>query len=110
LGRGGQKFDWNERASLAELRGPYHIHLDALLRFGIFERKLRACGEALGKNNHGAAGADRMRESVDRIRLTREVNDDRHAQQDALGAPAFLRGGLSVCARAHGISLTEPQM
>ncbi len=81
-----------------------------MLRFGIFERKLRTRGEALGKNNHGAGGTDRMRESVDRIRLTCNVNDDWHAQQDALGAAAFLRRGLPVRGGAHGIYLTGPQI
>jgi hypothetical protein len=100
--RGGrQELDGNERAFLIHLRRTDDVDLDALLRFWVFDNELGALGQAFGKNDHGAGGADGVREAVDGFRFASEVNDNGHTQQDALGAAALFGGGLPGQRGAH---------
>src|SRR5712691_2885663 len=93
--RGGQELDRDERTFLIHLRRTDHGHLDALLRFWIFQSELGALGKAFGKNDHAASSADRMSKSLDRLGVFGDVDEHGHAQENALGAAPLLRGWLA---------------
>jgi len=95
--RGGrQELDGKEGAFLVQLRRTDDVDLDLLLGLRIFDDEFGALGQAFGKNDHGAGGTDGVCEAVDGFRIASDVSDNGHAQQDALGAAAFLGGGLPV--------------
>jgi len=96
LGGRREEFDGHEGAFLVELGRADDVDFDLLLGLGIFEDELGALGKALGKNDHGAGGADGVGEAFDGFGFTGNVSEDAHAQQDALGAAAFLGGGLPI--------------
>ncbi len=93
LGRRSGEFDGDEGAVGVELRRADDVGFDFFLGLGILNRKLSAHGDAFRQDNHSAAGADGVRETVERMGFSRNVNDHRHLQQDALGAAALF-GGL----------------
>jgi len=54
------------------------VGLNLLLGFRVFKGKFGARGQSFGQNDHGAAGANRVSESVYRIGLSRQVDQNRH--------------------------------
>lgn len=66
------------------------IHL--LLSLGILNGKLGALRKALGKDDHGAPGADGMREAVDRLGPAGQMDKNGHAKKNALRAATFFIG------------------
>src|SRR5208282_5066145 len=103
IGKRGAEFDGDEGALGVHLRGTHDLSFHLILGLGIFEAEFRAGGQAFGKNNHRAAGADRVCVAVDGLGPAGQVNDNAHAQKDALRAPAlFIRLGTSGgCAALH---------
>lgn len=74
------------------------MRLHFLLRLGVLQRKLRPLRQSFRQNNHRPAGANRVRKAMKRVRLSRQMHQDRHPQQYSLRAPA-----LFVRLRTHGI-------
>src|SRR5260370_6982475 len=101
------ELDRDERAFLIHLRRSNHAHLDALLRFGIFENELGALVKALGKDDHRAGSAHCMRKSLERLGALGHVGEHGHPQQDTLGAAALFCGGLPRMARTSASYLTR---
>ncbi len=91
-GRGGE-FHRHKRTVGVELRWTDDVGFHFFLGLGIFNREFCAHGDAFGQHDHCAAGAYGVRKAVQRVSLSRNVNDDGHLQQDALRATAFF-GGL----------------
>ena len=71
---------------------------DLLHGFGVFDGKLGALGKSLGKDDHGAAGADSVGEAIDRLGSARQMDENRHAKKDTLCAAPFFVG-----LRANGV-------
>lgn len=66
--------------------------IDALLRFWIFDGELSARRQTLGKNDHGTASADGVRETLDRIIFARQMDKDGHPEKNALSAATLFIG------------------
>ena len=90
-GRGGE-LNGDEGAFGTEDWRTNDVSLHFFLGLGIFHGNLRARGQAFRKNDHGAIGADGVREAVHGIGFSRQMNQHRHPEQNTLGAAAFLRG------------------
>jgi hypothetical protein len=91
VGRGRGEFDGNERAFVGDLWRTHYPRFDFELGLGIFDDNFGSFRERFRNNQHGAAGADRMSMAFEGLRLADNVNQDRHPEQDTLGAAAFLR-------------------
>ena len=92
--RRGRKFHRHQRSFAGDLRRSHHASLHHHLRLRIFHGNLRAFRQRLWNNNHRPVGVYRMREPAKRW-LSRDVDHHRHAQQHALRAAPFFRGGLT---------------
>src|SRR5260370_32913841 len=73
-----------------------------MMRFCIFEDELGALGNALGKYDHGAGGADRVRKTMDRLWLFGKVDDHGHTQENTLRATALFGSWLPRHRGTHG--------
>src|SRR6202521_128887 len=94
------KFDRNQRAFLIHLRRAHDFSVDLVFGDGILDSDLGAFADPFLENDHGPAGADRMR--VTRQHFAGYVNDHGHAHQNALRAAALLRSGLARGRRPRG--------
>ena len=95
VGRLREEFDGDKRAFRAELRRPHDVNFHGLLRLGIFEHELGALGQRLRHDDHGAVGADGVRNSVNRLTLavcTPKMQLYGNAQQNSLRAAALFGG------------------
>ena len=54
------------------------MSLHLFLRLGIFDDELGALGKAFGQDDHGAAGAYGVGETVQRVSFAGQVNQYRH--------------------------------
>ncbi len=99
----GGEFDGDEGAFGVEDRRTNDVSLDLFLGLGIFDRNFCAGGQAFGKNDHGAVGADGVCEAVHGIGFAGQVNQHGHPEEHALRTAAFfsrLRAS-SVCSAFH---------
>src|SRR5580693_4305571 len=99
--RRSQKLHRDQRAVLVQLRRPHYVHFHTLLRLGVLYNELCARCHAFRKDDHGPAGADRMRKALNSLRLALHVHQHAHPQQHALRAAPFFGGGLPRQSRTH---------
>lgn len=77
--RGGRdEFDGDEGAFGVHLGRTHDVSFDFFLCFGILDGKLGALRQAFRQNDHGATGTDSVRETVQWIGFSRQVNYDGH--------------------------------
>src|SRR2546429_4601236 len=110
LRSGRQELDRNQGAFGTELWRANNVRFNAVLCTGVFKDHLAAGGEALRKNDDGAIGADGLREARNGSLPPRDVNGNRHAQQNALRAAAFFDRGLARQGWTHRVHGSELQI
>jgi hypothetical protein len=77
---------------MAHLRRTDHAGFDLALRFGVFDSDHGSLGKTLRKNQHGSAGANRMRVSLESVRFANDLNYNTNPKHDALSAAALFGG------------------
>src|SRR5882672_10355632 len=116
----GAEFHGDERAVRVKLRRTYHCRFDGFLSLHVLDRNLGSLRKRFRNDDQCTVGANRVRVTLENLRLADDVNLDSDPQEDALRAAALFRGqrarqaGLDVRSLAYfvlcrGLHSSKPQ-
>ncbi len=77
---------------MSDLRRTKNFGFDLYPDLGVFEDDLGSIRNRLGKDEHGAGGADRMSNAIERGLLSDDVHEDANPEQGTLSAAPLFGG------------------
>ncbi len=92
VGRRRKEFDDDEGTFVSDLRRTKNFGFDLDPDLGVLEDDLGSIRNRIGKDQHGAGGADRVSNAIEGGRLPDDVHEDTNPEQGTLSAAPLFGG------------------